>query len=276
MHKQGDENKNLCVKNNVFEVTNGMTDMKLIVVLRLVDLMWKKDDNIRAVFGMCAEHYKWKIRRVYVLSRYERMNLPNEFLPNPRGTFLLTSTSEGVNCIKENGRLGTLFLSTLITEGVFRWTIQVFYTHPTKTAWFYLGVCPSNRVRECDGQGLSGYVPDTCSYYFGRWGSKGFQSVLENVVDFHVNCKENIVPDKSMVAVEVDTNSRTMCFFVNGRKLPFGISDIVVPLYLGVNQSTENQYESASFTSLWFRRLPRLTLCSLPCNFYQCKHPPIY
>lgn len=253
-----------------YEIVNGLSGMQRDIVLRLCCLCWFEDDKIRSIFGMCGKYYQWKRHRFFVNNR--PLEIVDLFHENSKEQYILGMTISGIQCRFTPYSLATIFLNTTITQGVFRWTVKPGYNPHLRKSDFYLGAAPADLLRRCECMGL-GTLNGSASFFFWRrlnhlentlrsllwgirWGPHGYEASHQ---------LETPVPDNSLVSIEADSAARTLCFFVNGQKVPRAVSDMCFPLHFGMSGSC-----NVFFISLSFRRLPSVTPSPVVCKFYPC------
>lgn len=187
------------------------------------------------------------------------------FHQNPKGGYTLTLTPEGEVCTFTCGGYRTIFLKTLISEGIFRWTVRIRYSLERRCL-FGLGAAPSHLLSRCEADNF-GRITSTVAFTFWLDPDCSLKSALIGVSgELTIPQTETEVPDEALVTVEVDAEKRTMCFFVNDKKVPRAISDMYLPLYLGVSGCF-----NPSFTSVSFCRVTSPTHSTVGCRFYACE-----
>lgn len=209
--------------------------------------------KIRTIIGMNLEHLQWRTHFSYRAGRPR--DIPIHLLADD---CTISQVSAGIQCVfccyPQFSR--TVFVNKDITKGVFKWIVQVNYAQNIKN-YFSMGAVFSIHMWELMRSKLG--APGTCAFSFSPSGS-----VLSRV---HV--KGPMVSSGSVVALEADATHRTLCFFVNGKKLPFAFSEIPVPLRVGISSSNY-----AFFTSLHFYRYPSAHVhtrgCCGTCRYYPC------
>lgn len=222
------------------------------------------------MIGMCKSHYLWKQDQIFLWNR--PWNIPSAFRPNPLAVCVIIQKQYSFN---HDSGWRTLFLNIIPAKGVFHWSIQIKYGLSTFSR-FAIGSAPTEVVKELHGGHLGALfspgdysrnkVNGSCS--LGCWGGVALVSgcMLWGVVDnSDIPTNETQVPDLSFVSVELDTAARTLFFFVDGKKIPRGVSHVNGPYNLGISG-----YEHFSFTPLSFRRLPADTPTHAPCKMHRC------
>lgn len=236
----------------VYDVVNGLSGVQRDIILRLCALFWNKSDEIKSIIGMCKEHFDWKNRSFFVNSRPKVV--PYVFRSVPDRGCTLTPTPKGVKCVLTTKSFHTLFFDQLINEGVYRWTVQIVYG--TNGYSFNFGA--ANRMdllfMDCISYG------GACFHFWQNSSEKIPRSMLDGVEGYSIGRGTEhgaiVVPSGGAVAMETDTETRTLCFFVNDRKICYGISEVIVPFYMGLTQCGGHDQH---FISLSFRRLPSAT-----------------
>lgn len=252
-----------------FGVKNGLSGMQRDVILRLCYLMWHNPGEIRAIFGMNQKHFIWKRHSFFLKGR--PWKVPVSFRSNSQEFYTLTYTPAGHVCTFGTFRERTLFLNVLIRDGIFRWTVKIKYEiKKGKYGQLYLGGASPSDLSYHDKNVLSSNK--SCALVMFR--NKNVGRLYANLVGVRtrtifdeVVCDGIHVPDESFVSVEIHTQTRRMSFFVDEKKVPYGISHIPIPLYLGVSACLH----PCAFTSVSFFRLPSPSSFTAACTFYPCK-----
>lgn len=252
-----------------FEVNNGLLGTMRDVLLHLCFVIEnkstldgrKKDACIRAIFGVCQKHIEWKRNKYFVNGRIQFIYPKTALRPNPTGGCIISRTSIGEKCDFSTDSPHTVFLDTVIREGVFRWTVRIKYgMSKAEDSGFYLGAVPVSLIDRCHEDVLGSAYSlgvGTCCLVFWRgekkWrlfahlrGVEGEESLPRRGSD---------VPDDSLVVLEIDAYACTIFFIVNGKRFPYGISEVPIPTCLGMSAC----YQPSSFTSVSFARLPAPT-----------------
>lgn len=250
-----------------FEVNNGMLGMLRDTVLHLCCLLWHKDDDVRLIIGTCGECYHWKTHNYFIHGRPCKTSV--SFRPNPAEGFILTYTPNGPCCqftyVTKDAR--TVFLNKNITHSVYSWKVYIEYGKEEKNRRidFWLGSSPSHTLALSDNHTL-GFTGGSCGLDFWKIDYEMYYSGLVGVRDANlIITNQNKIFDHSIVIVEVDADTRTMSFFVNGTKIPLCVSNVKVPLHLGMSGDFHNNQQS--FTSLLFQHLPFPTFSTVMCTF---------
>lgn len=201
---------------------------------------------------MCGDHFALKKHSYFKSVRSTYINA--SLCPSSHGNLLLTDTPFGKQCVFSCpvGRSRTIFLEKSIGKGVYRWTVRIKYGSDENIMW--MGVAPADQFHELDGYcflGDKAIVSScrSCSLGF-RCNGGVFTSFLLGVRGNNGCKNETSVPDDSVVAAEVDSESHTLTFYVNGKRVPYGVSSLEFPLYFGMSAC-----DAASFISLSLRRL---------------------
>lgn len=244
-----------------YEIENGVSGMQRDIILRLCCLF---PDKVKLIIGMSKEHYQWKDHSHFLKGRPSN----GIFRSSPRSeTMNKSRTSEGVRF--EFSKNQAIFLDLLIVKGIWKWKVKIKYQLGNSS--FYFCVVPADYLFTVDS---SSFVNGngTCSLYFGvdskgelfsmLFGLDGYRSVL---------AKDILVPNNAVLAAEVDADARTISFFVNKKRARRVITDLHIPLYLGVvgNRNATGSERSA-FTSLSVCRLKTATPSSLPYEYIKC------
>lgn len=248
-----------------YEVENGFLGLKTNTIVKLCGLMWYDKKKIKQVVGMCRTNFLLKENPYFLKGRPHKFD--DTFCPNPRGGCVLIHTPHQtrlLQCSFTEDRFRTLFLSTCIgKEGVFRWTVQIRYAVGGFFSQLFVGASPFDRLSQCSNTHL-GYTPGSCSLEMWKNGDV-LQSWLRGTADTsNFPQGETCVPDGAFVSLEADGSARTLSFFVDERKVPRAVSDVCVPLHLGVSGCTRS-----SFVSVLFCRLPAPTPSPVTCRYYK-------
>lgn len=196
------------------------------------------------------------------------VDLPLTFRPNASGGVAITHTVSGEQCAFTVVDDRTVFLNTVIAEGIYRLTVKYKYV-PNRLSHIWIGAAPVQLLAQCDsnylGGGAGGGVKGTCSLSSWRSVNGALHSRLSGAKDREkINEQETLVPDGAVVAAEIDADLRILSFFVNDQKVPHAFFNVPLPLYLGVSGK-----HGPSFTALSFRRLPLVTQSPVKMAFYQ-------
>lgn len=251
-----------------YEVLNGLLGMGRDIVLRLCNLMGNVDQSLRMLFGMCQEPISWKNHPFFVESRVKNSNISMIFkIPDSYRGLTISSLS----VIFSTSSWRTIFLDTKISKGVYQWTVRIAYAYDRYSS-FCIGSAPCHRAWEYSTHQL-GYFGDNFSGSASFWFWKNSDSSLGSSlygVENRKKLKKNsiVVENNSLVSVEVNVKSEYLSFFLNKRKIPLAISNIICPVsehvYLGISG------DYGSFTSLSFRRLPTDTPSPVVCKVFEC------
>lgn len=250
-----------------FDVVNGLSGMGRDTVLRLCNLLWNDSEKVRNIIGMCKNHYLWKNHGYFVRNR--PTIVPAFLLPSGENKVTITCSPLGELCTFLYSDLHTVFLNTLVSEGIFRWNIKIRYGEIRDCITeFGVGVAPLDHVVKNPGH-IFGECSGACSFQFWERCEMEYGAYLWGV---NVNEKrEERVPDSSVVSLEIDADAQVLNFFVNGKRFPKGISGVPTPLYPGVSAHGQR----CSVTLLSFFRLPTRTPTRSPssavCVLYKCR-----
>lgn len=238
---------------------NGLTKMQRDIFLRLCKIMWNKGDEIRSVIGMCGEHYLWKSHSFFMSERPK--NVPATFRRNIQGGYVIERSRSrpslsSMRCSYVNDDLRTLFLDREIKQGIFQWTLRIGYAETEIGSFFYVGSAPVDRLTYYDDYFLGG-AGGSCSLHI--WNTHNTPGASFNGLADDAIVHTTAVTDGSILAAELDADSRTLSFTLNGTKITDILSNVHVPCKLGVTSS-----QGSSFTSFSFRLLPRATSSPSP------------
>lgn len=237
-----------------YEISNGLSGMMRDLILRLCHLIEMKcevneNQTVRTIIGMCKEHFAWKTHFHFTDNRFRYMYPLTAFLPNSLGGYTLTQTSANLlKCSFEVCR--TIFLDTLLTSSILRWTVQIKYGAPGKR--FSLGGAYFSRVNDFHDESLGEYS-GTVSFSFWKDERNCPKSILMGV-----SCwwgwgygQRIDIYDGSQISVEADAVARKLSFFVNSKRVTDSIYKVKLPLYLGMTGQGRGQ----SFVSVSLLRL---------------------
>lgn len=188
------------------------------------------------------------------------------FRANPKGGFTITRAPTGFSSVTfttEKYEDRTVLLSALVTQGVWRWTVEITYG-TVGSSQLFIGAAAADVLNTCDTSYL-GSPKGTWSFAPWRFGTGDLGSKLFGVKnDNSIPTSETCVPNGSLVTVEVNTEARTLSFFVGERKVPRAVSNVHTRLHLGISGRNK-----PSFTNVSFRRLPAATQSPVQCTFYE-------
>lgn len=188
------------------------------------------------------------------------------FRANPKSGFTVTRAPTGFSSVTfttEKYEDRTVFLSALVTQGVWRWTVEITYG-TVGSSQLFIGAAAADILNTCDTSYL-GSPKGTWSFAPWRFGTGDLGSKLFGVKnDTSIPTSETCVPDGSLVTVEVNTEARTLSFFVGERKVPRVVSNVHTRLHFGISGRNK-----PSFTNVSFRRLPAATQSPVQCTFYE-------
>lgn len=256
-----------------FEISNGLSGMQRNIIIRICNLTWNKTNEIRAIFGLCAEYYEWKKSRFFLTGRPLKITV--SFLSNKQNMHYVKDTPTGMQCLFRSNNVQTLFLSKMISEGVYRWTVRINYASKDCSE-FQIGVAPVALATRCVDK-LLGWFEGTSAVGFYRDDLErenkfyllpgGF--VIQNSYLCGVEkCPHSFyfpeVTDDSLVTIEVDCAARAVCFFFNGEKIPPVICGVRLPLLIGISVRG-----GASFVSTSFLRVHSTLRSTVVCRFFQ-------
>lgn len=243
---------------------NGLISVGRDVVLQISKLLWCDSTKIRQIFGMCAEIFQWIKHPFFVNHRPRNIAMTfdanNCTMEHVLGNFQFWSDHVTQN----------LFLKKRIVNGIFQWKVKMnrrhtapLYEHPPLA----LGCADFNLVKLNDYRLFE--RNGACCIRICEKGVElcGVTGVLRSLGGGNRIHVEQAVSDGSTAAIEANTNAQTLFFFVNGKKLPFGILGLPKqPLRFGAEINN-----SQIITSVSFRRLPSSTpsVSAVACRFYR-------
>lgn len=205
------------------------------------------------------------------------VDVPMIFLPNPLDKFTLSASDEGkefsIDIPKYKSR--SFFLKHPITEGVFRWSVKARYIKNTffkKDSFIYLGVSTPKLLAELHEESLGSKV-GSCAFEYGAYDNGGTNVFrMLNGSDDLIR-SDFVVPDGSVVSLELDMSAGTLSLFKGNEKFPKVFSGIAGPVHLGITAEG-----TVSFTSLSLLRLSSPTAPTarspLKCAYVHWK--PVY
>lgn len=155
----------------------------------------------------------WKKHNYFINTRIEFIYIPASLLPSSPENYKLTRTTEGEQCNFGGFRdWATAFLDTIITEGVFRWTVKIEY-RKNGPSHLRVGVAHTDRIRQVYSEGL-GSPGATCCLGFSKNPDGSLVSTVVGV-EAKVKAKEVVAVGKAVVAevVEEDANGEVQTEF---------------------------------------------------------------
>lgn len=238
-----------------FEIWNGLSGMKRNTVLRLCHLFWYRIE----LFGMCKEHYLW-INHPYFLKQRPK-KIPSFLLQNPKGELIFSRTSEGEQCTFTNTNPRTVFLDKRITDGIFRWTIRV----NNNCSSFCIGIASSALLKIFEDVNL-GLVNGSCSLVFSTTSPPRLL-VAGSINEFPTG-EADFFSNNSSIAIEINTTTHTLAFFVGEKKVPLSVTHI---LRKSISFGMSGNGPEQSFMSLSLCRL--LSPTPTPSSFAFKNYP---
>lgn len=238
-----------------YVLLNGLVDVNLFVLINLLKVI-DEDLKIKNIIGMAGVFYNWCKHPIFKIVRNSRLS--NRFRLNPEGKCTLTPILGGILCESFTSDWRSFFLSTLLSHGIFHWTVRISYKNRST---FLIGAAPPFQLAKLNSRFFTYTIKGSCGF--------GFRS--SSITDTFLNGTKTFPPssvvkveDNSLVAEEANLDARTLCFFVNGTKVSFGVCGVHVPLHLGVVGNN-----NAIFTSVSCRRISVPTPSSVVCQFHQ-------
>lgn len=274
----------------VFEVPNGLVGMNRDVVLQLCFLMERKDPCIKAVFGMCSECACWRDHPCFV--DFRKTFIRPFLCPNPKGGYVFVLKRDPNRGWKKNNTFQSVFLNTLIHNGIFRWTVQIAYAPWGEHSQMWYGCVLRDRDQYRNRYKARWRWRDECLPHLGeccciqfsrhhidryKWrvdGSDGDFEVDDDAEDYFLMLQccyrgregrsgkgdEMAVNDGAFLSLEADMKLRTLSFFVNDTKLPCVISNLPMGLHFWGYAK-----HRAFFRTMSLRRLPAPTPSAVAC-----------
>lgn len=257
-----------------YDVINGLKGIGRDVFLRLCQLLWYMLDEIKGLIGMCSKCYSWRKHLYFILGRPKKIIVSYQPHPCYKWTPTLVGSSlasEGACAIVLDWN--TVFLNTIICEGVFRWTNSIAYTPDYSE--FCIGAVPPHLVKEAESKYLGGgSFKEVASFGFWKnaddFGGTLYSSLLGVEGMKNIPLEETKVPNGSFVTLEVDCAAHTLRFFVNGNAVHRKVSGISGPLHLGMSGRFK-----VSFACVSFYRLPSPTPSRTPCRIHEIRKKKI-
>lgn len=237
--------------------------LQCYVILRICQLLWNKPEQIKTLIGMCESNYQLKKHVCFLSSRPHKMIFPFFRVFSRQVECLQDSfASEKISMVNF---IQTMFVNTQIEEGIFLWTVLLEFTIESA---YRIGISPPSLLYKFRNAVL-GDVDGSCSLCFSLNRNHKLCASLWGVVSNLPKGKIE-VPDKFVasvvVGVEINVSKQVLSFFVNKKKLCYGISHIYSPSHVGISG-----YDKQTFTSLSFCRLPEATPSPVKCKLFQCK-----
>lgn len=233
--------------NDCFEILNGLGKFVLLRLCHLVELQSEieikiKDAKIRAMMGMSQEHLACKTNLLFISNRKASMKVPMTLRLNPSARYSHTHTPTGERYIFAYS--SSISLDYLIAEGAFRWTIKFEFGTDKDSSFLRIGVAPPRFLNELAIRSLGVLDGSSCCFRFGRDNCTYLDGVYDGGA---IPNRETTVPDCSLVAADINTVTRTLSFFVNGKRVPRAISEVPVPLHFGVSGGGGSSFVCVSF-----------------------------
>lgn len=250
-----------------YDVENGLLGMLRDVIIRLCVFMGEKSHCIKAVMGICEHQVKWKSH--YYFQSIRKNYLAHSFRPNPFGGCLLTLTIDGWRCYFQEYSLSyeperTIFLNKPINEGIISWSVKINYGDNTNFSSLQIGVALTGPIgsakmdSDCRRLGNNNLNNEFSSCCFSFWRYGTYKSGLVGAAGTaRIPDGETPVEDGSVVTAEMDSERKTLSFFVNKKKIPRVITTLSAPVHFGMSGSP-----NSSFVSLSLCRLASPTLSS--------------
>lgn len=203
-----------------YEVQNGLIGMRYIVLMRLCDVLGERPENVRVVIGCCLEHVQWLTRKENYFAEMRVM-----YIRPTLDTGRLERTQSGMRynfVLPDQWERVSLSLNphTVISQGVWRWTVQIRYSNSTYPEPSCFCVGPT-RIKDSYS-----YYENTVYFKFEKHGRAlktyvcGTEDVQETVL------RRTRIPNDAFVSVEIDNERHTLSLLVDGRRVPHLISDL--------------------------------------------------
>lgn len=158
----------------------------------------------------------------------------------------------------------TVFLDKQITEGIFQWSMIIIYKDYGLSE-FCLGVASTALVSKLKNT-LIGVSSGSCGFTFWRSDNRELFSTFAGTNSndgMVISGKETCVRNGSTVMAELNMEESTLCFFVNGRKVPHIITEIPASVYMGMSGHFRSySFRNHSFTTVSFCRVSAPTAAS--------------
>lgn len=180
--------------------------------------------------------------------------------------YTVTDTAEGVMYTFGFSQPGTrtVFLDKPLSQGIYQWTVRVVFCNtPTKKSYLHFGATAiEDQSKFDDGRTTALGKNNGCSLNFWQDDDGKTHSLLRGVQNGPNDKTETPVPDGALVTLEANMDTRTICFFVNEKKVLMAISQIPKSIYLGMSGS------HSSFTVISHGYAPHATYSSIPIKYY--------
>lgn len=241
----------------MFEI-NGFFGMQRDVVLRLCILLWDRVYEIRQIIGMCSQSYIWKKHPYFLENR--PVNILADLLgtPEKRGC-TITHTPSGLqyNFTNDDDCWHTSFLDIPISQGVYRWVMQIEFGK--EISCFAFGAAPpESMIRLFDS-----YLGDNDDSYSFCAENESGNSVLFSFFGYgcaHYSVMDTATPTPCIVRVstEADALTHTLSFAVNEKKIPRVICNVPTPSRMAISVMMASKCVWFA-TGVSFQRIPRAT-----------------
>lgn len=204
--------------DSAFEIPNGLSGMCRNVVLRLLCVIGPDgEENIRTVVGMSLDHFGWKSHKYFLSIR--KGYIPTHFISRYVEKFEFVHTPKGLRCDMGN-HAGYLFQNTPLTqnEGILIWSFQFGYAKSASTAVVKFG------VNFTEGQ----YFGDNGCCFHAYYKRPSFELELHGIKGklYVVDSKEANICENSILTLEADTHTSTLCLLVDRKRVPYGFTEI--------------------------------------------------
>lgn len=225
-------------------------------------------DNFKIMFAEALSRNA-TLKEISKFQSASSTNITHSFRPNPIYRTITSKTPSGIKYSLSDieCQFPTLFMNMPINAGVYRWTTQILYdVHSPFSGFFFGGASsPSDQFKRCFlGHSGSG----SFAFKFFRAEDKSLYSEFEGVKNSKtVPREETLVPDGSLVSLEVDMGTKTMSFFVENVKVPHTITNIPVPVHLGMTVCIND----TAFISVSLKKLKAVTPSLVRCQLHEAE-----
>lgn len=258
----------------MYGVVNGFSGLLRDIILQIAHLLWFNTKALRAMFGMCQNHYLWGVHKFFLK---QPINLNANLLVSakkdkrfPEDRIYCTFPSHSADLLVTL-QDDTVYADACLKKDIYRWDIQIKYAKKAESI-FWIGAVYETDPKDSDEHhrcclwrtlANDEMETDKWSFRFGR-SATGAGKLLPlelRGAEPALLAPPIVVPDKSRVGLEFNGSKKTLSLFVGNVKVPYVISVRLLPVFLGVAGRG-----GSVCTSLSFRRLPAATPSSVVCK----------
>lgn len=194
------------------------------------------------------------------------VDIPWKYRSNPMGGYKLSDGDRHVTFISEGMQWRTIFLNMCITEGTYKWTVEIYYCKDKRAKPILcIGAAPPELLVACD-ENVLGAVRKTSAFMMTVNNVDGV--LHTEYMGLKGQCdapnEETLVPDGAQVDIEVDSQTRTIHYFVKGKRVRRAFRGIVFPLYMGISG-----WRKPAFKTVAFCRLSCPSSSPINCTYYE-------